>query len=325
MSKRCNLQDCYIDDDEGCAIGHMDPKVCEHYSSVVAEVGEDPGETIDEVTVARVPWTGNAMGLIDIAKLVPRARTTVIGVMGTHDTGKTTLLLGNYLSCVAGSSIGDAEFSGSWTLGAWEALAAWPRFDGSTISPSFPPHTPRDSSRSPGLLHLALRRPDDSHRDVLLTDAPGEWFGSWANNKNAHDAAGARWTVEHSNAFLLFADCERLNGARKGSARRSLRQLIERLGPYVAGRPVVLVWTKADKCPRDDLPPLIRESIQKSLKDSIPHAEELVTTVTDTESLTNVLALVLEKSWYPSYAKAITEPVLDQQPFSAFRGFHEDS
>lgn len=324
MSDRCQNSNCFAHEGESCALGNMNAKECQNYGAV-KEADEGEGVSYLEDAVARVPWSGSTLGLADLIVLSPRAHSKVVGVLGAHDAGKTTLLLGNYFSCLRGEEIAGAEFAGSWTLGAWEALAAWSRFDEASRQPHFPPHTPRSASRSPGLLHLALRREKEVIRDVLLTDAPGEWFQSWAVNENAPDAEGARWTVEHSDAFLIFADCDRLNGEDRGPARSVLRQLIERLGSKVNGRPVTLVWSKSDKASPEQLSSGIRKSIQQALNSNIPHAVEVETSVSEPSSLTVALSGLLTEAWRPKRALPLQEPVINGQPFSAFRGFHADS
>ncbi len=318
MTKNCSNPNCFVNDGESCADGHMDLNECKHYNRGAPIAATDQTKPLE--SSARVPWSGSTLGLADLITLLPRTRSILVGVLGAHDAGKTTLLLGNYLNCLRGSSIADGEFCGSWTLGAWESLASWSRFDATTRKPHFPPHTPRGTSRAPGLLHLSLRRQDRSIRDVLLSDAPGEWFTRWAITENAPDAEGARWTVEHADVFLVVADCERLGGPDRGPTRNDLRQLLERLGKHVGNRPVVLVWTKTDKKALEELSPGIRDSIQRAMKECIPHATEITTTVCHPASLTEALSIAIERAWCPERAKPLPEPVLHHQPFSAFRG-----
>lgn len=320
MDKRCNRPDCYYHEGETCADGHVITSKCAHYNQANVEPEVTHQQDND---AARVPWSGSTLGLSDLVTLTSRTRRTLIGVLGSHDAGKTTLLLANYLLCLRGERLAGASFAGSWTLGAWESLAAWTRFNDATTQPGFPPHTPRSTERNPGLLHLALRRPDSSLRDVLLTDAPGEWFSKWAVNQNAQDAMGAKWTVDQSDGFIILADCQRLSGELRGAARRELRQLIERLAPFVGIRPVTLVWAKTDITSLDELKPGIRNAVQKTLVDLIPHAVEIETSVQKPSKFSDALATVLNDSWQPRLATPIIEPIIGHQPYSAFRGSHE--
>lgn len=300
-------------------MGHTDPEDCECYAADVEKNSvEDPQP--ERIDGAKVPWTGSTLGLSDLVTLIPRGRSILVGLLGAHNAGKTTLLMGNYLNCLRGSKIADAEVAGSRTLGAWEALAAWARLPDAPEKPYFPPHTPRGVSRAPGLLHLALRRPDQSYRDVLFTDAPGEWFGSWATNENANASEGARWTVEHADAFLIFADCVRLTGNERGSARNDLRQLIERLGNHIGNRPVILVWAKTDEAPLESVPDGIQNAVRRAVEENLSKVIETSTSVKAPETLTEALSLAINAAWTPACAQPLADPVLNHQPFSAFRG-----
>jgi hypothetical protein len=318
MSKRCTNPNCFVYDGEGCNLGETDLAQC---SSWCATIPEADSEAISlPTTTIRVPWSGSALGLADMANLSPRSRTILIGVLGAHDAGKTTLLTGNYLQLLQGQSLANARFAGSRTLGAWEALAAWTRFEDAARPASFPPHTPRGTSRVPGLLHLALRNTKGEFRDVLLADAPGEWFSRWAIKEDALEAEGARWVVRNADAFLVFADCFRLATANRerGTARKELRELLERLSNHVGNRPTTLVWAKDDIEPNAE----IRSSIQQTLARQIPHAIEVSSSTNQPASLTKAMEAALFPAWSPLPASYLVEPVLHQQPFSAFRGSH---
>lgn len=316
MSKRCANPNCFVHEGESCDLGEMDPGQCASWSAAMPETVTDAA--ISSATSARVPWSGSALGLADMANLSPRGRTILIGVLGAHDAGKTTLLTGNYLQLLLGRSLANARFAGSRTFGAWESLAAWTRFDDAARAPTFPPHTPRGTGRVPGLLHLALRNAEGEFRDVLLADAPGEWFTRWAIKEDAPEAEGARWLMHNADAFLVFADCSRLatSNPKRGMARNELRQLLERLGNHVGNRPTALVWAKDDIEPNAE----IRSSIQQALKRQIPHALEVNSSTNQPDSLTKALETVLYPAWSPQRASCIVEPILHQQPFSAFRG-----
>lgn len=315
MTQRCSHAPCFVHEGESCALGARDFADCPHWAGTAPKAETVP---VPCPMSARVPWSACALGLADLTNLVPRGRTILVGILGAHDAGKTTLLTGNYLELLRGHKLASARFAGSRTLQAWESLAAWVRFDNAARKPSFPPHTPRGTSRVPGLLHIALRGPHDEFRDVLLTDAPGEWFTRWAIQEDAPDADGARWVVRHAHAFLVLADCGRLDSdnPKRGQARKDIRQLLERLGNHVGNRPTTLVWAKADRTPSES----IREQIRLALKESIPHATEVESSTERRETISLALEAALGPAWLPPRAQAVVEPVLAHQPFAAFRG-----
>ncbi|MDH5179614.1 MAG: GTPase domain-containing protein [Gammaproteobacteria bacterium] len=285
------------------------------------QVDETTPEEVNVSNATRVPWSGSAMGLVDLSNLVPRGRSLMIGVLGAQNSGKTTFLIGNYLQLLKGYRISNSGFSGSRTLGAWESLAAYMRFEDAARNPSFPPHTPRGTSRVPGILHLALRNEKEEFRDVLLTDAPGEWFTRWSSKEDAPEAEGARWVVEHSDVFIIMADCDRLSGDQRGTARRETRELIERLGNHVENRPVILAWAKSDINPSEK----IQEAIRRSLNDCIPHAVELNTTTSNHETLLEALSQAVNLAWYPPSVGEVISPVMCSKPYHAFRGHYANT
>ena len=312
----CTNTNCYQHEGETCPLGHIDP-VAECSAMRKGTPLENASLSLANAQQARVPWSSSALGLDDLFLLASRARHLLIGVIGAHDSGKTTLLTANYLKILESGALADRNFSGSWTFGAWESLAAWMRFQDKR-EPSFPPHTPRGTGRVPGILHLALRSKSSGFRDVLLTDAPGEWFSRWAVKEDAPDATGASWVVQHSDAFVIAADSERLSGANRGPARNELRQLLERLGNYVADRPVVLVWTKSEHT----VPEGIRRSIKEALQANLPQALELSSSVSEPASFVSVLAAIVTVAWEGKVTSTIIEPVSVTTPFWAFRGHH---
>lgn len=229
-----------------CERGYSDLRECPSF---------DAGRATDEVAgpphdddVHLVPWTGNSLGARGLSFITARGATHLLGVVGLSDAGKSTFLLMLYLLQSRGQSLSTGSFAGSATLGGWDLLARGMRLT-SPDQPRFPPHTPISAGRYPGMLHLALRTPEGQLRDLVLTDASGEWFREWTIDPQSPAAEGARWIVAEADAFLLFVDCERLSGAPQsaaGSFRETLR-LAERLRDHANGRRVGIVWSKADQ------------------------------------------------------------------------------
>lgn len=158
------------------------------------------------------------------------------------------------------------RFAGSYTLGGWENIAHTLRWanDG---GPRFPPHTPSGAGRAPGLLHLAFRNEATNIQDVLFADAPGEWFRSWAIQRDAPEAEGARWLATNADVFLLVADCEALSGPELGTARQQFQAVAQRLATEARGRPTALVWTKADKNVRSEVATTVTNTVQRHFGD----------------------------------------------------------
>ncbi|MGH8493116.1 MAG: TRAFAC clade GTPase domain-containing protein [Moraxellaceae bacterium] len=224
-----------------------------------------PDGTADDILL---PWTGGALGLSDLNFITGRAKPIIVGIAGPESAGKTTLLAAWYLLLGRSLLTDNAwRFGGSFSLGGWEAVAAALRWSPGQM-PSFPAHTTSRGARAPGLLHLAFRRMDDYLRDLLFADAPGEWFQRWSVDANAEDAEGARWIAQHADVLLLVADRQALSGSRLGSARNAFQLLATRIAAERRGRPVALVWTKADVGVAPEMEGRIRQAVISAIPDA---------------------------------------------------------
>ena len=239
----CPQEMCFLSDGAGCSLGHLNPSDCPAQKAAPTEK-QDAKPSPDAVAM---PWSGGVLGLADLGFVAGRNKPIVLAIVGPQQAGKTTLLGAWYLLLGKGSRADDKlRFAGSCSLAGWEVVANSLRWDPGPTPPAFPPHTTSTNSRIPGLLHLAFRHDEDYRRDYVMTDAPGEWFRKWAVKREAPDAEGARWAAEHADAFLLVADREALAGKERGAARSGIQLLARRLADELGGRPVALVWTKAD-------------------------------------------------------------------------------
>ena len=152
----------------------------------------------------------------------------------------------------------------------WENLAAKFRWHKGEGGPRFPPHTSRGAGRRPGLLHLAFRDQVNNRSDFLLTDPPGEWFSTWAQNASAEGAEGARWIDARADRFLFLVDRQALATKERGKERDSLRDLARRLSAGLHSRAVAVVWTKSDVA----ISPTIEADLQHCFSMQFPkHAE----------------------------------------------------
>ncbi len=225
----------------------------------------------------RRAWSGAALGTTDLAFLTGRGEPTLVGLIGPHNAGKTTLLGLFYQQLGRSGYIGDARFAGSYSLEGWEAIAHALRWEGAV--PRFPPHTSSGAGRAPGLLHVALRDRQQRLSDVLFADSSGEWFQRWSIEPEANDAEGARWLIERASRLMIAADCEALAGKDRGQARSDLIQLIRRVAAARADRPVALIWTKADVI----VPELIHAAVSNAANLVMPDIVTFETSVTTFE------------------------------------------
>src|SRR5436190_17005452 len=165
MALECPEKDCWAPE-IACNLG-SDLAQCPHYKGVVKDNETARAEAKEAFLV---PWSSNSLGTVDLQFVAARSRPVLIGVIGAHNDGKTTLLTAFYLLLSQGKRVHERHFAGSYTLGGWENLAHSLRWTAKQ-GPHFPPHTPNDAGRVRGLLHVEFRREDDVLEDVLLTDA----------------------------------------------------------------------------------------------------------------------------------------------------------
>lgn len=242
MSGRCGHSACIAPDEVGCVVGEVSPHQCKHWLQ-----GSDAVEssaTIPREDSARLPWTGNALGAMDVGFLAGHSRTRLVGLFGAADSGKTSLLGAWYLLLGRDIVPKGISFAGSLSLEGWENIAGSLRWN-TKNGPAFPAHTSSGTGRHPGLLHFNLQV-ESANRDILFADAPGEWFSRWAVRRDAEDAIGARWLSDAADVLIVVADSDALAGSRLGVARSNLLTLLRRVGAERRGRPVALVWTKSD-------------------------------------------------------------------------------
>lgn len=301
-----------------CNLGRTRLTDCSHWQKVAGAADE----TQEAVAEPVLPWIGDPLGELDLEIVTARGSPYLIGLIGGHDAGKTTLLTSLYILLWQGRSLARHSFAGSYTLRGWEGLAqalSWTPGQ----PPRFPAHTSRTSGRTPGLLHLALRQNERNLRDVLLTDAPGEWFETWAVERSAPGAEGARWTFRHARAFVLVVDSDALAGPRRGLARQQLIKLIRRMGDEIAGRRVAVVWAKSDRSVPAGIRDVILQTISAAFRD---HREFRVSVYPDPESseepdngFLEVFDWLLERTMQ-RVAEPIPAPVDPSDAFLAFRG-----
>lgn len=258
--KKCSLEECIAAKTGICHIGQS-LEECKNWNDTVAAI--KTGET--QNGGAALNWSGLKLGLEELTLVAGRNKPFVVGLIGPHHSGKTTLLGVFYSFLVEGNEIGETKFAGSYSFDGWENIAVYMRWSDDDLPPNFPPHTEMSESRTPGLLHVALRRASGKLDDWLFTDAPGEWFKRWSLEENAPDAVGAGWIATHSNVFILLIDCEALSGEDRGTIRGVYKNIIDRLSQIQRARPVAVVWSKLDKLTGETKTTVLKQHLAKKL------------------------------------------------------------
>lgn len=214
-----------------------------------------------------LPWSGEAFGIEDLTQVVIRNSPVIISLVGKADAGKTTYLAMLFTLFLRGGKLKDWNFSGTKTIIAWDELYQKLKIQQNQVA--FPDPTPAQYIR---LLHLALRNEKMRFKDILLSDASGEVFTIWSQNREDSNAENARWVYKHASAFILFIDCDDLIN-RKNLAKTEIVDIAQMLKHDLNNRPVIAVWSKSDR--KNDVHPKIKESLQEELKALFDCYEEI--------------------------------------------------
>jgi ABC-type dipeptide/oligopeptide/nickel transport system ATPase component len=259
MAKRkCSKDGCHAPVDFCIESGGPLHDQCQYFEESGAS--KVSAKTAKKSAVATtIPWTGDWLRPGELDLLTHRGTPRVIGLVGSSGAGKTTYLAMLYSLLFNGKRIENWDFAGSYTLKGWELQAKTLQIqeDGTIRNPDA---TPSDKDFY-SLYHLALRHDSFLH-DILFADSSGEVFSKWADNVNDPAAENARWIYGNAHAFLFFVDCEAILNQR-GRAKRDIVQMAEQVKRGLRGRPVVIVWSKAD------LAVQMRESIVEAIKQSL--------------------------------------------------------
>ena len=311
----CSYADCQEDWNEkspACLCGESDYKKCGNYLGALekTETAAEPTaeEELEDIVL---PWSSSSLGSTDLEYISAIQHPYIIGVIGQAKSGKTTFLATLYMLLRSGKTIAGYTFAGSYTLLGWEKIAQFLTFN-THKKITFPPHTSANMARVPGLLHLLLKDEDGIYKDIILTDAPGEWFTEWAKSAEDHAAMGAKWIDDVADAFIMVADCTAFK-ANVGKERHVLLQIVERMKNTHNMRPIALAWTKSDQ----DLSQEVKERIFVKVAAQLPNVRAYELAVINRKSdkeIDDILVLIgslLEES--QTKRSSITEPSIKSE------------
>lgn len=320
MAKRkCTKDGCFAPEDLCSEFGNSEYPKCPHFPKEgIAKVTK----TIKKSATTTIPWTGEWLWPEQLDLLAHRGVPKVIGLVGASGAGKTTYLAMLYSLLFNGKHIENWDFSGSYTLNAWELQAKTLQVqdDGTVQNPDTTPSEKDFYS----LYHLALRNDGFLH-DILFADSSGEVFSKWADNVNDPAAENARWIYENAQAFILFVDCEAII-EQLGSANLDMVQLAGQLKKGLGNRPVVVAWSKADLY--NKMPNKIAEAINANLSETFPGAVTFkISNYSKSESdqlchINNigVAKVLLDQLINPQPLHIVPTPTLTNDYFFLYRG-----
>lgn len=265
MTGKCNLPECPAPE-AGCHLGKDDFTQCENFVPEVAEK-KVKKEKAAELKKSSLGWSGQAFTPNELALISSRTSPILVGIVGKADAGKTTFLAMLYTLLLSGKNLTEFNFAGTKTILGWDEL--YHRLKLKKGNVAFPQPTPVTSNR---LYHLALRNEEGLLKDILFADASGEVFSSWSVNRNDETADNARWIYSNSNAFILFIDCEALF-EDKNAAKKEVMLLARQLTHDLKDRPVIAVWSKADK--KGAVLPSIKDTLKTELETLFSNYKEI--------------------------------------------------
>ncbi|WP_152983999.1 TRAFAC clade GTPase domain-containing protein [Stenotrophomonas nitritireducens] len=193
------------------------------------------------------------MGLEEATSLMTRRHTTMVGILGLPDSGKTACLVSAYLLLAKGGFAG-YDFAESATLMAFEQISRGSRHWTEGDEPGqLTTHTEMVDDRQAGFLHFRLRRHKDNRFfDMLMPDLPGEWSKALIDKADSDrfsflGSASVIWLMVDGRAFA--------SPKTKRYATYRAEMLVERLSAILpTPRPrVILVpsWRDIGEFPAD--------------------------------------------------------------------------
>ncbi|RBL79736.1 hypothetical protein DDE05_55845 [Streptomyces cavourensis] len=147
------------------------------------------------------------MGLEEAASLMSRRYTTMVGILGLPDSGKTACLVSAYLLLAKGKFEG-YDYADSVSLMAFEQISRGSRTWTDGDEPTqLTAHTEMADDRQAGFLHFRLRRQKDGQFfDILMPDIPGEWSRALIDKSDTDrfaflGSASVIWLMVDGRAF----------------------------------------------------------------------------------------------------------------------------
>lgn len=256
MSGECKLKECGAPEIR-CHLDIDDCTQCENFINKVSDKKVKKEKSI-ELNKSSLGWSGLAFTIEELAMVSSRTSPILIGIVGKADAGKTTFLSMLYTLLLNGRKLKDYSFAGTKTIIGWDELYHRLKFKKGNVA--FPQPTPVSSNR---LYHFALRNDENHLKDLLFADASGEVFSSWSVNRNDETADNARWIYSHSDAFMLFIDCEALL-LEKNAAKKEVLLIARQLTHDLKNRPVIAIWSKSDK--KNDVLRSIKDTLKEELE-----------------------------------------------------------
>jgi hypothetical protein len=182
--KKCKQDSCPVAQDGKCLEG-LEPSECPHF--YVSESGD--GSVVSTIETSKKDgeihlFSGDELLPKEASLITYQHSYTLVGIIGNHDCGKTTLLATIYDMLQEAPIENTFCFTGSYTQIGFEKRSHLSRFESGLNDPT----TEHTTNPQITLLHLALKRLTElaePAKHILLTDVKGERFEAARKSKSA--------------------------------------------------------------------------------------------------------------------------------------------
>lgn len=325
MRKKCSKEGCPAP--KGLCLERLNHEYrkCEYWLGDKAEHSIENQQTVNQKAQS-LPWTGEPFQPTDIEIVSQRSAPLIIGMVGGANAGKTSYLGMLYTLLFNGKRFEHWQFAGSYTLAGWETLAQYLKIQpgGNVV---FAPPTPSNPDFY-SLYHFALKR-GSLFRDVLFADSSGEVFKFWSEDVHDPNAENARWIYEKASAFIFMVDSVALK-EKRGIAKNEIVQMAEQIVANLSGRPVAVVWSKADEI--DSIRGTVRSALEEDFTQifdggRVFQVSNFSKSDSDTLCHKNNLAVteyLLEELNKPVVVRPTPHIGVSNDPFFRYRGTYGD-
>lgn len=241
----CANEACNLATDGKCVEGYEIAE-CPHVGQIsIDDVAEpDETETLPPPPVLTLALaSGEALQRWDASKLQGRRLSRSIGLIGPHDSGKTSLIAGIY-DLLQEGPISGISFAGSWSLIGFERICHLAR----AASKRIEPHTPRTSVGADAtFFHLDLNHGDAGIVSLFVGDRSGE---DYLGANDAIALADEFFELRRANCITLLVNGSHLvDQTLRHEVKTVTPQIIDALveaGAIRAGSRMAVVLTKKD-------------------------------------------------------------------------------
>lgn len=243
MNRPCSIPECTVAQ-TGVCLQNNDAEACPNRTApeTLLDVDASIAPLDGPVAHARFP-SSLTLGPDELQAVAARRYCHLVGILGLPGSGKTAALVSTYLLLGKGKLKG-FEFLDSKSLRALDEIAHGAReWKQGQPFEQITAHTELADDRTPGFMHLRLRRERDQRAiDLLLPDLPGEWSTALIDTERTDRLD----FLQGADALWIVIDGDELKGRRNLIVHRT-ELLLARLAAFLTRRPpVFFVITRRD-------------------------------------------------------------------------------